>query len=367
MEIGKNISALRRERRWTQAQLAEKVGVSEQAVSKWECDQTAPDVSLFPLLAELFGVSTDRIFGYERKSYGEEVRLIQKAADDCGDTRREIEILTDGLRRFPNSGRLKISLAFSLSILDRISEDADEKTQAADKAVRLCEEVIGSGDTPKIRDGALNMLCRICTETGAPDRALEAAEMIGADGFPQRVVGRANALSAAHRRADLARNAEGDLWKLWWASAMLLAILLNDALKNGENERASAFCAARKKLLSVYDGGCEDFYLAHKLETAERRARIAKAEGNRAECFAALREFAVLAERVPAVAASEDFHISRRNPVYFSHMDEEDGEEEYFGSVCPERLYAAFDSFFDGDEKWKEFRKGKSAAPQGGF
>ncbi len=362
MELGKNICALRREKHWTQAQLAEKIGVTEQAVSKWETCQTAPDVSLFPRLEELFGVSTDRIFGYERRSYDEEVRAVQKEADECGDTRREIDILTDGLRRFPNSAKLKISLAFSLSILNRISEDADEKAHAVEKAGLLCEEVIGTSSDAHTVDGALTMLSRIFTETGDPDRALDAAERINAESFHMRIIGRANALSAAGRRTALAQLAEGDLWKLWWASDLLLSILLNDALKNGENERATAFCTARKKLLSVYDGGCPDFYLAHKLETEERYARIAKAEGNRDVCLDALRKFAELAERVPAVAASEDFHISQRNPLYFSHAVIEGADEEYFDSVCPDKLFESFDSFFAGDGAWEKFRGETKAA-----
>lgn len=54
MNIGTNIYTLRKEKKITQAQLAEKLGVSEQAISKWENDQCAPDVSLFPIIAEFF-------------------------------------------------------------------------------------------------------------------------------------------------------------------------------------------------------------------------------------------------------------------------------------------------------------------------
>ena len=120
MNIGPNIAELRKEKHWTQAQLAERVGVSEQAVSKWETCQTSPDVSLFPLLADLFGVSTDRLFGYERKSYEESVKQILQETSDAHDNAREIGILSDGLRRFPNSAKLKTSLAFALFIRGRI-------------------------------------------------------------------------------------------------------------------------------------------------------------------------------------------------------------------------------------------------------
>lgn len=72
MSIGKNIYELRKEKKLTQGQLAEKLGISEQAVSKWENDICAPDVSLFPSIAKLFGVSIDRIYGFHLDSYDDE-------------------------------------------------------------------------------------------------------------------------------------------------------------------------------------------------------------------------------------------------------------------------------------------------------
>ena len=59
--LGKRISALRHERAFKQDELAEKLGVSAQAVSKWENDQTCPDISLLPQLSKLLGVSIDEL------------------------------------------------------------------------------------------------------------------------------------------------------------------------------------------------------------------------------------------------------------------------------------------------------------------
>jgi len=61
--IGKRITELRRESGMTQEQLAEKMGVSPQAVSKWENDVSCPDISALPLLSEVFGVTTDYLLG----------------------------------------------------------------------------------------------------------------------------------------------------------------------------------------------------------------------------------------------------------------------------------------------------------------
>ena len=61
MTIGKRIAALRREKNLKQDDLAQMLEVSPQAVSKWENDQTCPDISLLPKLAKILGVSVDEL------------------------------------------------------------------------------------------------------------------------------------------------------------------------------------------------------------------------------------------------------------------------------------------------------------------
>ena len=65
--IGKRISALRKARGMKQEELAERLDVSGQAVSKWENDQTCPDISLLPQLAGVFGVTTDYLLTGEQE------------------------------------------------------------------------------------------------------------------------------------------------------------------------------------------------------------------------------------------------------------------------------------------------------------
>ena len=61
MTIGKRIAALRREKNLKQDDLAQMLEVSPQAVSKWENDQTCPDISLLPKMAKILGVSVDEL------------------------------------------------------------------------------------------------------------------------------------------------------------------------------------------------------------------------------------------------------------------------------------------------------------------
>lgn len=50
---------------FTQEELARRLGVSKAAVSKWECGQSMPDISLLPKIASLFSITIDQLFGYE--------------------------------------------------------------------------------------------------------------------------------------------------------------------------------------------------------------------------------------------------------------------------------------------------------------
>lgn len=61
--IGVNIAELRREHNMKQDELAEMLGVTPQAVSKWENGASMPDISLLPKIAQIFGVTIDDLFG----------------------------------------------------------------------------------------------------------------------------------------------------------------------------------------------------------------------------------------------------------------------------------------------------------------
>ncbi|MBQ8719116.1 MAG: helix-turn-helix domain-containing protein [Clostridia bacterium] len=66
--IGSFISALRRAAGMTQRDLAEQLNVSDKAVSRWERDESAPDLTLLPLIADLFGITVDELLRGQRKA-----------------------------------------------------------------------------------------------------------------------------------------------------------------------------------------------------------------------------------------------------------------------------------------------------------
>lgn len=62
--IGKNVRVFRKQNGLTQEELAGRLGVTYQAVSKWENGATAPDISLLPEIAAVLGTSIDTLLGY---------------------------------------------------------------------------------------------------------------------------------------------------------------------------------------------------------------------------------------------------------------------------------------------------------------
>ena len=74
--IGKQIKFYRQEKQVKQEELAEYLGVSYQAVSKWETGASVPDIALLPKLAVYFGVSIDELF---QIPYEEEMQRIENS------------------------------------------------------------------------------------------------------------------------------------------------------------------------------------------------------------------------------------------------------------------------------------------------
>lgn len=115
--LGKRISAHRKRLGLTQDRLAELLGVTAQAVSKWENDQSCPDISMLPKLAQTFGITTDALLGLPSEALSCEVIT----ADDEENDRNEpegINIRNDDISfqyKFGRCGNLFFALWVLLS------------------------------------------------------------------------------------------------------------------------------------------------------------------------------------------------------------------------------------------------------------
>lgn len=74
--IGEKIRTLRKNKKMTQAELAEALSVSSQSVSKWENGLSVPDISVLPAIARYFGITMDELFDYRLDSLNYKERFI---------------------------------------------------------------------------------------------------------------------------------------------------------------------------------------------------------------------------------------------------------------------------------------------------
>ncbi len=133
MNIGKKIKELRKQRGITQEQLAESIGVSFQAVSKWENNIAFPDITLVPILASYFGVTTDELLGFSLSKVELEVESIAEEAYGFRESNPQTsrEILVEGLKKYPDNATLLGSLLYVLNY----SENPDETIAVANKII----------------------------------------------------------------------------------------------------------------------------------------------------------------------------------------------------------------------------------------
>lgn len=117
MNIGNKIKELRKQRGITQEQLANSIGISFQAVSKWENNIALPDITLAPILAGYFGISMDELFEFNLKEIELAIDSIVNEAYKFreSDPQKSRNILEEGLIKFPDNEILLNNLLYVLN------------------------------------------------------------------------------------------------------------------------------------------------------------------------------------------------------------------------------------------------------------
>ena len=152
LRIGNKIKTLRKQRGVTQEQLAEAIGISFQAVSKWENDIALPDITLAPALASYFGVSMDELFDYNLRETEEKVEAICDKAYEyrVADPLKSREILEEGLKAFPDNDILLNNLLYVVDY----ENDPDEVIRTASKLIDVTAQMDVKYDALRLMAGA---------------------------------------------------------------------------------------------------------------------------------------------------------------------------------------------------------------------
>ena len=118
MNLGEKIKSLRKKRGVSQEYLADRLGISFQAVSKWETGTTLPDVTLIPSIASFFGVSTDELFDFDVYGISNKIEAIVDEWKDYldSDPDKAETIIRDALKTYPGNEVLLNCLLSSLPL-----------------------------------------------------------------------------------------------------------------------------------------------------------------------------------------------------------------------------------------------------------
>ena len=176
IEIGKRIRELRDRRLVTQEQLAVFLGVTPQAVSRWESQHSYPDIEFLPAIADYFSVTTDELFGVRKDERALRLAEIGKEIERLGGAGATEEIIAfarQAVAEFPSEESLQLHLADSLLGLIW-AEDPDK--DALSEAEKIFQTVLETTRDISIQCQAIAGLMTYCSFWLDDDaRALELA------------------------------------------------------------------------------------------------------------------------------------------------------------------------------------------------
>ncbi len=173
LKIGNKIKTLRKKKGLTQEQLAENIGVSFQAVSKWENNIALPDITLVPLIAHYFGVSTDELLSYNSNEISKEIEDIVWKAARYRETDPEMgqRILKKALEKYPDNDILLNNLLYVMNF-------GESRGKHWDETLALALKLIDKTDSDEIRYDALRFVAYAYKEKGDIESAASALEQI---------------------------------------------------------------------------------------------------------------------------------------------------------------------------------------------
>ena len=114
VQLGQKIRSLRLRDNRTQAETADALGVSPQAVSRWEMGTTYPDLELLPAIAAYFGTSIDELFGF-RSDRETKIAEILRQVNQNTNVDERLALLRTAVLDFPGDDRILYQLAATLS------------------------------------------------------------------------------------------------------------------------------------------------------------------------------------------------------------------------------------------------------------
>ena len=257
LKLGEKIKTLRKKKNISQEVLAQVLGVTFQAVSKWETGAAMPDVAMIPAIARFFEVSTDELFDFNRLEQEDLVTdFVTRAANIRWERPAEAEeILRQGLKQFPGNEILLNNLLYTMRAPQRNEE-----------VVTLCKAILEVTRIDECKYDVLRILAETYHAMGQQALVKPTLEQIPELYFTKlermaHLLEGEEALKAALGQATLSRF---DLMSMTARASQLYR-------GRGEKEKAEDYARLTRALYALFDGreDCLGFDRHEREELAE--------------------------------------------------------------------------------------------------
>ena len=176
IKIGEIIKKLRKDRDVTQEKLADYLGITYQAVSKWENGTALPDITLVVPLANFFGVSADELFSLNKDTDDAKVEEYcdkLNKLNHIGDMKTYIDLAREAIAEYPRNFKLMANLAHGLF---GCNCEPEQHKKNRDELISICERILEDCTDDDLRQNAIQLLCLTYPNVGKRERAIELAK-----------------------------------------------------------------------------------------------------------------------------------------------------------------------------------------------
>jgi len=173
LKISEKLKYYRKQKGNTQEQLASYIGISVQAVSKWERAEGYPDITLLPVIASYYDITVDELLGCSEADKNKKIQQYNdeyKANSSQGKIEDNISLMRQALREFPNNLDFKAKLLHSLFF--------SSNDDYLDECIELGEEILEKSTDDQQRYAAIQALAYSYNRKGLSDKAVEYANRL---------------------------------------------------------------------------------------------------------------------------------------------------------------------------------------------
>ncbi len=178
ISISENLKRLRKQKDLTQDELATFLGVSYQAISKWERGEGYPDITLLPAIANYFKVTLDELLGMDdirSQTRIAEIHMLWKENNALGNNQENIALMRDALKTYPNEWLFTVQLITSL---EKCGDSEEAKAANRAQAIALTERLLEYCPDTEIKNAFLYNICDSYWKNGETAKAIACAKRL---------------------------------------------------------------------------------------------------------------------------------------------------------------------------------------------